>query len=73
MNSRVIELSTAGINISLTPKGQELLAKIMNNGCPVKLSYGKFVHIKCPYNYTSTKFSCEVCWKKWLKEFVKED
>lgn len=70
MNSRSEEFAKAGIDLYLTAKGRDLLAKIIADGCPVKTNNGDFVHIKCPYNIaTTTSLNCEVCWKKWLKSF----
>lgn len=69
--NRVEELSRLGINLDLTRDGAEVLAKILANGCPVKIDSGEAVPISCPYYRTHlASFNCEKCWKNWLKDFV---
>lgn len=72
-NNRADHLKRFGIEIKLTKQGVDVLSNIMADGCPVKMLVDGYEHISCPLFYNSTdKFTCRICWKKWL-EYFKED
>ena len=58
-----------GVNITLTEKGLDELAKMIANGCPSKfVGYDKLEPISCPlHSSPSPGNMCFRCWKKHLK------
>lgn len=69
--NRVEELERLGIGIYLTKEGAELLAKILEDGCPVKIDSGSTTPVNCPYTWLkSNNATCKLCWKNWLKDFI---
>ena len=72
-NDRKMNLEALGIKIELTDRGLYNLANILGEGCPVKISCDGYEPISCPYHWvTSSKQSCEKCWKQWLSIFKEE-
>lgn len=72
--NKVKELERLGIGIYLTEEGAELLSKILEEGCPVKMDCGSTAPVKCAYTRVNAKYaSCKLCWKNWLKDFVMKE
>ena len=72
--SRPKEFENRGIKLSLTPDGAKTLAKILGEGCPVKISCDGTEPISCPFQWTTGKyFTCYTCWKLWLEAFEQEE
>lgn len=69
--NRAEQLKENGIDIKLTKAGQNLLAEILAEGCPIKFVLDDVYSISCPYQYHD-KTTCKKCWKKWLKDFLME-
>lgn len=71
--NRAEGLSKLGIDLYLTKEGKQLLAKILADGCPVKMSCDGVELVSCPYTWTTAKnYNCERCWNSWLNDFVQE-
>lgn len=71
--NRAKELSKLGIDLHLTKEGNQLLSKILADGCPVKMSCDGVEPVSCPYTWATAKnYNCERCWNSWLNDFVQE-
>lgn len=69
-----IQMKQLGIKIQLTKKGERNLAKILEQGCPIKIVDNEIRPIRCRKD--NIEWDCYKCWHYWLHthaEIIKED
>jgi len=69
-----IQMKQLGIRIQLTKKGERNLAKILEQGCPIKIVDNEIRPIRCRKD--NIEWDCYKCWHYWLHthaEIIKED
>lgn len=63
-------IKACGIDIRLTSKGMERLARMMGDGCPHSISSNGVILSRksCPVGLSNDKNSCFICWYRYLEK-----